>query len=936
MAQVKPLKALRTQLLRSAYPRLYFGILVIMVLVSLLRYHLLIRDIVAEAVLDRTQQLVFIEKYVPDDVFRRSLHVPGADIQAVLDGTLAMHSSIQSLEWSLGRSTHKAERPALATRQVPKWFASLATLPEVRKDLQIMTPDGSTLRLVIVVRGDQYLTQGWRTVVRQLPVSLLIICIVFGLLTVLVRINARMLRRLDHATNALRAGALGTRMQECGTLEMRAVARTFNAMAAEIQKLVLSLRATRSEHGEQVHFTHQLIHALPLPIFVRGPDGTCLGVNKAWEDYFDQPSSAVVGRHMRSDFADVFRGQAHGRRTRPARKEVEVRLQVNAQEVRDLAYYKAPFTLRNGTQAGTIGALVDITDRKHAQAALHAEKERAIVTLSSIADGVITTNGAGRVDSMNEAAQHLTGYLLAHAAGLPLAAIFRRDPGSQPLPQDLEVCHLHLAQTPVHALNQVLVHRSGERYAIEFTASPIRQADGNITGCVLVFRDVTEAKELQNKISWQARHDVLTGLNNRIALAERLTHALFQTRETQQNLAVCLLDLDHFQQINEAHGQWIGDRLLKEVALRLRSIIKDSEDIARLGGDEFVVLLRGADHEAQVTAQLRALLLRLSQPYAIDDLSICCTASVGVSLFPLDDGSPDLLLRHADQAMYLAKQAGRGGLHLFDARHDQEVQTTHNRVARIRQALLEHEFLLHYQPKVHMRSREIVGFEALLRWQHPKEGLQGPHQFLPLIEHTDLIVDTGNWVLNQALRQLQEWVQRGLEWKVSVNIAARHFHRPDFVNTLQTLFAQYPGVPPRLLELEILESTALEDIRHMRQVMQECQALGVSFALDDFGTGFSSLSYLKCLPAETIKIDRTFVEGILTDPEDSTLVSAIVGLARAFDRTVIAEGVETEAQADKLLSLGCEWGQGYGIARPMPAPAVLTWARERAAVLTAL
>ncbi|NBX20523.1 MAG: EAL domain-containing protein [Betaproteobacteria bacterium] len=935
MPQEKPRDSVKTQLLRGTYPRLYIAILVIMVVVSLLRYHLLIRDTVSDASQQRALQLEMIGRYVPENLLQQSLNASATERQRYLLATLDAHPDIQSLEWSAFGNTQTAQRSRTNEPVVPAWFASLATLPPVRMQFDLQAPDGSLATLHVEMRADHALEQGWHTVMRQLPVSALIIVTVFTLLTLLLRVNARLLHRLNLATNALRSGALDARMEETGTLEMRAVAKTFNAMAAEIQRLVLSLQQSKSEHSEQVHFTHQFINALPLPVFVRGQDGTCLGVNKAWEDFFNLSSGTVVGGRLRSDFANFPRGQNLFRKEAVPREDHEIQIQVDEHQVRDMAYFRAPFTLRDGTQAGTIGALVDITDRKNAQAALQAEKERALVTLSSIADGVITTDADGRIESMNEAAQYLTGHILDQALGLPLSSIFRLDHGSQPLPQGLQVNRLHQVHAPVHALNQLLVHRSGERYAIEFTASPIRQNGGNVSGCVLVFRDVTETQELQKKISWQARHDALTGLNNRTALAERLTHAIFQTREAGQSMAVCLLDLDDFQRINEFHGQWVGDRLLKEVGLRLRSFVDDSSDIARLGGDEFVVLLRGsAAASPELDARIRVLLDRLAQPYEIDEVTVSCTASAGVALYPQDKASPDTLLRHADQAMYQAKQAGRGGLHFFDARLDEEVQTTFNRVSRIGQALLDEEFRLFYQPKVNMRTGKIIGFEALLRWQHPQDGLLGPNTFLPLIENTDLIVETGHWVMEQALLQLQEWVAAGQHWVISVNIAARHFHRPDFVDALRALFQKYPDAPVQQLELEILESAALQDVQQMRQMMRECQALGVSFALDDFGTGFSSLSYLKRLPAETIKIDRMFVDGILTDPEDSTLVSAIVGLAQAFDRAVIAEGVENPAQAEKLLSLGCELGQGYGIAKPMPADTVLEWAARYLAVKT--
>ena len=929
MPQVKQRATQRLPFFRGSYPLLYFAILVIMVVVSLTRYHLLIKDIVAEATEDRALQLELLGAYVPDNLLRKSLVSHGTEIQDSLDEELGRHRGVQSLQWEFDGRSYTSDRPGTSSAQVPRWFAELANLAPLQQEFEALSPQGSKARLTVRMRGDTTLQKSWVTVMRQIPVSLLIIVTVFTLLSLLLRVNSRLLERLSFATDTLRSGELGVRMVETGTSEMRAVAQTFNAMAAEIESLVHSLRQSKTDHHEQVHFTHQFINALPLPVFVRDQDGTCLGVNKAWEEFFNHPSGAVVGGRLRSDFANFPRGTNQYQKFGKPREDHEIQIQVDEHQVRDMAYYKAPFTLRDGTQAGTIGALVDITDRKNAQAALLAEKERAVVTLSSIADGVITTNAAGRIETMNEAAQYLTGHQLVQAVGLPLASVFRRDPTSQPLPEGLQVNQLHLVQSPVHALNQLLVHRSGERYAIEFTASPIRYSGGEVSGCVLVFRDVTETNALKNEISWQARHDPLTGLNNRTALGERLTHALFQARESGQSLALCLLDLDHFQAINESEGQRIGDRLLKEVGLRLRRFVKDESDIARLGGDEFVVLFHESAQGPRLFARVRELLGALAQPFAIDDVTVSCTASAGIAVYPMDNASPDTLLRHADQAMYQAKQAGRGNLHLFDALQDQQVQTTHTRMARIGEALQSEEFRLHYQPKVYLRSGDIIGFEALLRWQHPEDGLVGPQAFLPLIEETDLIVDTGNWVLSQAMQQLQQWVQQGHAWKVSVNIAARHFHRPDFVDSLRSLLLDYPSVPAGLLELEILESAALQDIQYMRHMMQECQALGVSFSLDDFGTGFSSLSYLKRLPAETIKIDRMFVDGILTDPEDSTLVSAIVGLARAFDRAVIAEGVETDQQAEKLLSLGCEMGQGYGIAKPMPADAVVPWATAR-------
>ena len=549
------------------------------------------------------------------------------------------------------------------------------------------------------------------------------------------------------------------------------------------------------------------------------------------------------------------------------------------------------------------------------------------MTLSSIGDGVITTDPLGAIETLNEVAQYLTGYSQSQAQGKPLAEVFMLQ-GTATEPDAL--LQAPEVDSAVQAQHQVLLHRSGERYAIEFTASPIRKPNGTVVGTVLVFRDLTQTRELMHQISWQTRHDALTGLDNRVALAEHLTHGLFMAHQEHRLLAVCLLDLDHFQKVNDRYGSWTGDRLLKEVATRLSAVAGPSDAVARLGGDEFALLMGGLPDLATVRARVQHMLAQIAQPVAIDDSVILITASAGVAIFPSDDANPDTLLRHADQAMWQAKHTRRNCLHVFDAGHDQEVQTRYTRQARLGQAIAAGELRLYYQPKVHLRTGQVFGMEALLRWQHPEQGLLAPGHFLPWIEDNDLCVDVGEWVMREALAQMWRWSEQGHHWVVSVNIAARHFHRIDFVSRLRSILQEFPMVLPTQLELEILESTALEDMQHMRQVMQESQALGVRFSLDDFGTGFSSLSYLKRLPAETIKIDQSFVQGVLDDREDTTLVSAIVALARAFDRDVLAEGVETIAQGQRLLALGCELAQGFGIARPMPAQEVAAFVQSYA------
>jgi len=432
-------------------------------------------------------------------------------------------------------------------------------------------------------------------------------------------------------------------------------------------------------------------------------------------------------------------------------------------------------------------------------------------------------------------------------------------------------------------------------------------------------------KALQ-KMSWQNYNDVLTGLPNRAALAARFEQELFISRERQRLLAVCLFDLDHFQSINDRHGAEAGDEILKQVAARLHDFTGQVHYAARLGGDEFVLLLCGQASIATIEQNVNLLMQELSRPYLCDQQALHMTASAGIAVYAGKELNAESLLRQADHAAYQAKLTGRNQYHFFDTNLDEEVRTHHNQRTEVRHALINGELRLYYQPKVNMRTGTVVGMEALLRWQHPRRGVLAPAQFLPLVEQTDLIIDIGEWVLRQALWQMQRWIAAGQHWVVSVNIAARHFQQPDFVPRLKAILGEFPGVRPSMLELEILESSALHDIEHVRRIIRACQALGITFALDDFGTGYSSMSYLKRLPANIVKIDQSFVRNMLNDHDDLHLVRAVIGLARSFSLTVIAEGVESIEHGARLIQLGCDLAQGYGIARPMPADAVLDWA----------
>jgi diguanylate cyclase (GGDEF)-like protein/PAS domain S-box-containing protein len=468
--------------------------------------------------------------------------------------------------------------------------------------------------------------------------------------------------------------------------------------------------------------------------------------------------------------------------------------------------------------------------------------------------------------------------------------------------------------------------KDGSLYWVDSTMVPVLDdATGRVNRYLSIRFDISEKHQLLHSLQWRVGHDVLTGLPNRAFLSDLLDQALEFSRHENIPLAVCMLDLDGFKAVNDGYGHASGDLLLVEVAKRLRTIVRGEDVVARLAGDEFVLVLRYVRDLPELRAALNRVLGAISAPYSLHGKGVNVFASIGVTLFPHDNQDAETLLRHADQAMYVAKQRGRNRFHLFDVSRDQEVKATHQTVERVRQALAAGELRVHFQPKVNMRRGEVVGFEALLRWEHPQHGMVPAREFLPLVEETDLIIDIGEWVMDQVLSQLHDWQQAGQGWPVSINIAARHFQRADFVDRLKHVLARHAQVAPQMLDLEIVESVAIENIQHVSACLQACQALGVQFSLGDFGTGYSSLSYLKRLQTQTIKIDKSFVRDILNDRDDLALTMAVIGLARAFGRQVIAEGLESIEHGELLLRLGCEVAQGHFIARPMPPAEVVGW-----------
>ena len=560
----------------------------------------------------------------------------------------------------------------------------------------------------------------------------------------------------------------------------------------------------------------------------------------------------------------------------------------------------------------------DITERKLAEDQLR----QAASVFEHANEGIAITDAKGTILDINDAFTRITGYTRNEVLGKNPRLLSSGRQG----PEFYAAMWRALNETG-HWSGEIWNRRKdGEIFAELLTISTIKDESGGLERYVALFSDITTIKQHQQQLEYLAHHDALTNLPNRLLLADRLKQSMSQATRRGERVAVAYLDLDVFKAINDTHGHEVGDQLLLAIARRMSEVLREGDTLARMGGDEFIAVLIDLPNPESIAALLKRLLDAAALPLILGTLELQVSASIGVSFYPQEEEiDADQLIRQADQAMYLAKQSGRNRFHFFDADQDRRVRGHHESLQNIRQALQNREFVLYYQPKVDMREGVVLGAEALIRWQHPERGLLPPAMFLPVIENNPLGIDIGKWVINTALSQIESWHTEGLCIPVSVNVGALQLQSPDFVSNLREFMARHPDVKPGELELEILETSALEDFSGVSEVMRACQEMGIGFAVDDFGTGYSSLAYLKRLSAPVLKIDQGFVRGMLDEPDNLAILEGILGLATAFRRQVIAEGVETVAHGEMLLRMNCSRGQGYAIARPMPAQDMSRW-----------
>ena len=565
-------------------------------------------------------------------------------------------------------------------------------------------------------------------------------------------------------------------------------------------------------------------------------------------------------------------------------------------------------------------ALRNAIERKAVEDALYVEKERAVVTLNSIGDAVLCTDISGNITYLNLVAETMTGWGRQEATGHPLAEVFRIIDGSTRMPaRDPMEMAVELNRTVGLTVNCVLIRRDGFESAIEDSAAPIHDRAGRVIGAVIVFHDVSEARAMSLQMTYSAQHDLVTDLPNRLLLNDRISQSIALARRRNRPIAVIFLDLDRFKYVNDSLGHAIGDKLLQSVSKRLLAGVRGSDTVSRQGGDEFVILLSEITYPEDAATSARKILRSLGAPHSVGGQDLHIDGSIGISVYPEDGGNAETLIKNADTAMYHAKEKGRNNFQFFKADMNRKAVERQSLEGSLRRALEREEFLLHYQPKVNLDTGEITGVEALIRWQQPARGLLPPSQFVPIAEDCGLIVQIGRWVMREACRQARAWQDAGLPaLSIAVNVSAMEFRDSGFVEHVRTILSD-TGLKARYLELELTEGVLMEDAESAASVLRELKKMGVQLAVDDFGTGYSSLSYLRQFPIDVLKIDRSFVQQISADPEDSTIVSAIINMGKSLKHLVVAEGIETQQQRAYLQTQHCAEGQGYLFSRPMAA-----------------
>jgi diguanylate cyclase (GGDEF)-like protein/PAS domain S-box-containing protein len=573
----------------------------------------------------------------------------------------------------------------------------------------------------------------------------------------------------------------------------------------------------------------------------------------------------------------------------------------------------------------------DVTASKQAEEALKESEEQFRSIQESALDAIVTMNATGIITSWNPQAEVIFGWTRDEAVGRPLAETVippqHRGAHRRGLERFFETGEGRVVNTRAEV---TAVHRDGREFPVELAVVPLYRGD-SVSFCAFV-RDISERKKAEETIRHLAYHDVLTGLPNRVLFEERLRLGLAQARRRREKIAVMFLDLDRFKLVNDTVGHTGGDQLLQAVAEELSETIREGDTVARVGGDEFTFLLPGIERAEDATVAAERILRRVRQPKIVAGQEFRMTTSIGITVFPQDGNTADVLMRNADTAMYRAKERGRDNYQLFTSAMNASLQETLALENDLSHALERDELRVLYQPMMDIAGGEIVGAEALLRWQHPQRGVVGPDEFIPLAEETGLIISIGEWVLRTACRQSMAWQRAGLgPLTIAVNVSARQAEQPGLVAVVADALAE-AGLDPSRLHLELTEGAVMRQLESATSTLAELREMGVGISVDDFGTGYSSLGYIRRFPVDTIKIDRSFVRDVTTDQNDAAIVLSVIAMALSLNLRVVAEGVETEAQLEFLRENGCHEFQGFLLSPALTETEFETLVRERQSV----
>ena len=576
-------------------------------------------------------------------------------------------------------------------------------------------------------------------------------------------------------------------------------------------------------------------------------------------------------------------------------------------------------TPKNGLKQ-TLSPESDLSSPIIIDESIFKEKTRAEIALNSISDAVICTDIDCNIDYLNIAAEKITGWSREEAHGLPISQVFNiihsttRKPAFNPIKLVLQT-----NKPRVLAADTLLIKRDGTEVAIEDSTSPIHNWDGQLTGVVIVFHDVSATKAMALKMTHLAQHDFLTNLPNRVLLNDRIAQAVTLANRHHTQLAILYLDLDNFKHINDSLGHATGDKLLQSVTKRLKECVRDSDTVSRQGGDEFVILLAETKNSEDAAISAQKIIDHMQAMHQLDKSQLHITTSIGISVYPADGLDAETLIQSADTAMYFAKEKGRNNYQFFKGEMNTRAVERSIIESNLRRALEKQQFTLLYQPKVNINTGQVSGAEALLRWQHEEWGEVVPDIFVPVAEDSGLIIPIGRWVLRQACKQAKIWQDAGLQdIIIAVNISAQEFLQKDFVEGVRAVLLE-TRLTAHYLELEITESVLMRDAESSKSILQQLKKMGLKLAVDDFGTGYSSLSYLQRFPIDVLKIDQSFVQNIESAKDDGIIVSAIINMGNSLKLKVVAEGVETPSQLAFLKARHCEEGQGYFFSHPLTA-----------------